>query len=327
MTKLRSLNIPSLTEEVLRILESDKIKTVETLLFTKFQTCLDPQVLARVIKDVESYFSPVSLSFSELLEITTNQSFSVHLPCRSIAALFGGKLCSGQVIELCGSSSCGKSQFCHFLSMLVAQSSGVYYVDSGLSFSASRIREMYLSQSPDVRSDNSEVDMLGRIRYFSIFDGYILLNLLEQIEAMLKYKECYFGQNLRMIVIDSISTLLTPLLGGIKKASQTKYPQRQGHSVLVEISRLLKEIAVTYDILIVTTNTVTGEEGDRRPALGVQWSAVPNIRLLLGKESWIDDEEIYCASVESSNNSELASKTNFKIQTSGIIDVEKDTMY
>lgn len=326
MTKLRSLNIPSLTAEVLRILESEKIKTVEVLLFTKFQSSLDPQVLARVIKDVESYFSPTTLSFNELLEITSSQSFSVSLPCRSIAALVGGRLCSGQVIELCGTSACGKSQFCHFLSMLVAQSSGVYYVDSGLAFSASRIRDM--SQSSDVpRTDNSVEDMLGRIRYFAVFDGFVLLNLLEQIDAMLKYKECYFGQNLRLIVIDSIATLLTPLLGGIKKTSQTKYPQRQGHSVLVEISRLLKEIAVTYDILVVTTNTATGEEGDRRPALGMQWSSVPNIRLLLGKESSIDEEELFCASVESSNNSELASKAYFKIRTSGIIDLEKDTMY
>jgi hypothetical protein len=29
-------------------------------------------------------------------------------------------------------------------------------------------------------------------------------------------------------VIDSISTLLTPILGGVKKTTQTKYPQRQG---------------------------------------------------------------------------------------------------
>lgn len=84
--------------------------------------------------------------------------------------------------------------------MLVAQSSGVYYVDSGLAFSASRIRDM--SQSSDVpRTDNSVEDMLGRIRYvievnslwlmssyFAVFDGFVLLNLLEQIDAMLKYK-------------------------------------------------------------------------------------------------------------------------------------------
>jgi hypothetical protein len=52
-----------------------------------------------------------------------------------------------------------------------------------------------------------------------------------------------------------------------------------------------------------TINAVTGD-GDKRPALGVNWLTVPNVRLLLGKETAVIDEEAYYyAAVESSNNS------------------------
>lgn len=76
-----------------------------------------------------------------------------------------------------------------------------------------------------------------------------------------------------MIVIDSITSLIAPILGGIKKPNLTQYPQRQGyychfiiiyysfilsllflillgHALMVEISRLIKEIAVNHDVVV-----------------------------------------------------------------------------
>jgi RAD51-like protein 3 len=332
MTKLRSLNIPSLTQDILKVLELAKIKTVETLLFSskeKLDQCsLDPQVLSRIITDVQSFFMGSCSTLSELLEVIASQSFSFSTPGRAFNSLFGGKICSGQVIELCGSSSTGKTQLCHYLSMIVAQTSGVYYIDTSLSFSPTRIRQMHDHYSLIKVAENislvevPEIEMLDRIRCFEIFDAFVLLNLLEQINAMIESKESYFGKNLRMIVIDSITSLIAPILGGVKKPNLTQYPQRQGHSLMVEISRLIKEIAVNHDVFVLLTNSLIGEEGgDKRPALGASWVSIPSIRLTIAKEKYSNDgNDIYSATVESSNCTALGTKSYFEIKQEGIIE-------
>jgi len=324
MTKLRCLNIPSLTAEILKVLEKDKIKTVETLLFAKFHCSLDPQVLARIIKDVQSYFVAYSMNFNELLEITSNQSFSISTPSKSLNSLFGGNICSGQVVEICGSSACGKTQFCEYLSMIAAQNSGVYYIDTNLSFSSARIRQMFQNYSSTFGSETSEVEMLDKIRCFEIFDAFVLLNLLEQINAMLECKESYFGKNLRVLVIDSITSLIAPIIGGIKKPNNTKYPQRQGHALMIEISRMMKEIAVNHDVIVLATNSLTGEDGgEKKPALGAIWISVPSIRVILTKEKYVNNNQIYCASVESSNVGVSQEKFYFQLKASGIVEYQE----
>jgi RAD51-like protein 3 len=332
MTKLRSLNIPSLTAEIIKVLELGKIKTVETLLFSskeKLDQCnIDPQVMSRIVTDVQSYFLGSCSTLSEILETIACQSFSIATPGLAFNSLFGGKICSGQVIELCGSSSTGKTQLCHFLSMIVAQTSGVYYIDTGLSLSTLRLRQMHQHYSLIKVADNislvevSEIEMLDRIRCFEIFDAFVLLNLLEQTNAMIESKESYFGKNLRLIVIDSITSLIAPILGGVKMPNLTQYPQRQGHSVMVEISRLIKEIAVNHDVIVLLTNSLIGEEGgDQRPALGASWVSVPSMRLTLAKEKYSNtDRDLYSATVESSNCTALGAKSYFEIQSAGIIE-------
>jgi RAD51-like protein 3 len=331
MTKLRSLTIPSLTPEILKALEQGKIKTVEVLLFSskdKLDQCkVDPQVMSRVLSDVQSHFLGTCSTLSEILETIACQSFSVTTPGLVFNSLFGGKICSGQVIELCGSSSTGKTQLCHFLSMIAAQTSGVYYIDTGLSFSAARIRQMHQHYSLIKVADNisllevAEIEMLDRIRCFEIFDAFVLINLLEQINAMIESKESYFGKNLRMIVIDSITSLIAPILGGVKKPNLTQYPQRQGHSLMVEISRLIKEIAVNHDVIVLLTNSLIGEEGsEKRPALGANWVSVPSMRLTLGKVKDNTGRDLYCAAVESSNCTALGAKSYFEIKPQGIIE-------
>jgi len=332
MTKLRTLNIPSLTPDILKMLEQAKIKTVEALLFSskeKLDQCtLDPQVLSRITADVQSQCMGTCSTLNEMLEVIGSQSFSFSTTGLAFNSLFGGKICSGQVIELCGSSSTGKTQLCHYLSMIVAQTSGVYYIDTNLSFSPTRIRQMHEHYSLIKVADNislvevPEIEMLDRIRCFEIFDAFVLINLLEQIDAMIESKESYFGKNLRLIVIDSVTSLVAPILGGIKKPNLTQYPQRQGHSLMVEISRLVKEIAVKHDVIVVLTNSLIGEEGgEKRPALGASWVSIPSIRLTLAKEKYSNNgSDLYSATVESSNCTALGSKSYFEIKQEGLIE-------
>nr|XP_016436785.1 PREDICTED: DNA repair protein RAD51 homolog 4-like isoform X1 [Nicotiana tabacum] len=79
-----------------------------------------------------------------------------------------------------------------------------------------------------------------------------------------------------MIIIDSISTLITPILGG---------GGAQGHALMVSVGFLLKRLAHEHDICILVTNhMVAGEKGTSKPALGESWRGIPHVRLLLSRD-------------------------------------------
>ncbi|XP_073144177.1 DNA repair protein RAD51 homolog 4 isoform X2 [Henckelia pumila] len=212
------------------------------------------------------------------LELLENAEQKKHLStgCERIDVLLQGGLREGHVTELVGPSSSGKTQICLQAAANVAKKYAgmVVYLDSGNSFSPKRMAQ-FLSRS--FNPANSEVNqilerVMSSIMHHSVFDMFTLLDLLHQLLHDFKSQICC---QVRMVIIDSLSSLISPVLGG---------GGAHGHALMVSAGFLLKELAHEHNLSVVVTNhMVAGEAGASKPALGESWKNIPHVRLLLSR--------------------------------------------
>ncbi|CAK9169555.1 unnamed protein product [Ilex paraguariensis] len=135
--------------------------------------------------------------------------------CERIDMFLQGGLPEGHLTELVGPSSSGKTQ----VSLRAASSVAKNYLDSALfldtcnSISPKRIAQI-VGQISD--PDNKEVNkviqrVMNSIVYHAVFDIYTLLNVLHCLEFNLRSQKV---SQLRLLIVDSISSLISPILGG-----------------------------------------------------------------------------------------------------------------
>ncbi|XP_073144181.1 DNA repair protein RAD51 homolog 4 isoform X6 [Henckelia pumila] len=181
------------------------------------------------------------------LELLENAEQKKHLStgCERIDVLLQGGLREGHVTELVGPSSSGKTQICLQAAANVAKKYAgmVVYLDSGNSFSPKRMAQ-FLSRS--FNPANSEVNqilerVMSSIMHHSVFDMFTLLDLLHQLLHDFKSQICC---QVRMVIIDSLSSLISPVLGG---------GGAHGHALMVSAGFLLKELAHEHNLSVVVS--------------------------------------------------------------------------
>ncbi|XP_057781646.1 DNA repair protein RAD51 homolog 4 isoform X2 [Salvia miltiorrhiza] len=234
------------------------------------------QGIKQIISIMESRQRPW-LNGLELLEDAQLNKCTLSTGCERIDVLLQGGLREGHVTELVGPSCSGKTQVCLKAASHVARNSlgKVVYFDTGNSFSPKRIAQ-FLSLSSDASTAefNKTVERVMRsIVCHSVFDIFTLLDMLRQLINNLKSQIDF---QVRMLIIDSLSSLIAPVLGG---------GGAHGHALMVTAGFLLKEIAHEFNVCVVVTNhMVAGEAGISKPALGESWKSIPHVRLLLSKK-------------------------------------------
>ncbi|CAN1230763.1 DNA repair protein RAD51 homolog 4 [Linum grandiflorum] len=193
-----------------------------------------------------------------------------------------GGLRVGQLTELVGQSSSGKTQFCLRFAASVAKinrRSSVVYIDTGNSFSSRRIeqfvRDSSFNQVLQERTDIVQRAM-SRILCHSVFDIFSLFDTLHQFELKESKEEEEDCMATRLLIIDSISSLITPILGGTSS---------QGRALMTSLGFLLKKLAHEHNIAVLVTNHMVGagEGGSLKPALGESWKSIPHVRLMLSR--------------------------------------------
>ncbi|GAB2274306.1 hypothetical protein Dimus_009072 [Dionaea muscipula] len=158
-----------------------------------------------------------------------------------------GGLREGCLIELVGPSSSGKTQVCLQAAAVTASqhAGGVVFLDTGNSFSPGRIAD-FISQSFQ-RSCSMEGKLksldkaMGNISCARIFDIFSLLDVLRQLESKLKIEMEAESCSTRLLVVDSVSSLITPILGGNGP---------NGHALMVSVGVLLKKLAYEYSLCV-----------------------------------------------------------------------------
>ncbi|XP_048140503.1 DNA repair protein RAD51 homolog 4 isoform X5 [Rhodamnia argentea] len=221
----------------------------------------------------------------ELMEDAQKNKHVLSTGCEGMDFLLRGGLHKGQVTELAGPSSSGKTQFCLLTASTVAYKhmGGVIYLDTGNSFSAKRIAQ-FLNQISRPAFDEMQPIVLQKVMNSilcqSVFDIFSMFDVLHCLESKLKSQMCRGDNDEILIIIDSISSLITPILGSSGS---------QGRALMVSAMSLLKKLAHEYNLAVLVTNhTVGGDGGIPKPALGESWKTLTHVRLLLSRDCGSD---------------------------------------
>jgi len=231
-----------------------------------------------------------------------------------VNSILNGGLHSSTWTELVGEPSTGKTQMCLSAALSTARenSSCVAYVDTSGSFSAERLTEMHINSNEfDINSlvcQNELSAILTRIRCFKIFDPSSLMDFLNDLIKNMEKQQTAYHKLLKLIVIDNLGTIISPILSNLP----------YGHYNMMYISRMIRYLATTFDIAILTTNfTISGG----KPALGKSWSHVSGVQIILEDPT----EIIKQATLMKSPHLPIKQKAKFTISSKGIIDCEDIT--
>ncbi|XP_048323770.1 DNA repair protein RAD51 homolog 4 isoform X2 [Ziziphus jujuba] len=216
----------------------------------------------------------------DLLEDAKQNKHILSTGCEGIDMLLGGGLREGQLTEIVGPSSSGKTQVCLQAASSVAKKhmGSVVYIDTCNSFSPQRVASFVglVSNLPFDQGAKHKIlqNVMSNILCHSVFDIFAMFGVLHQLEFKLRSQK---GDNqVQLLIVDSISSLITPILGG---------SGLHGHALMLSVGYLLKKLAHEHNIAILVTNhTVGGEGGIPKPALGETWKSIPHVRLLLSRD-------------------------------------------
>ncbi|CAB4384678.1 unnamed protein product [Rhizophagus irregularis] len=225
---------------------------------------------------------------SDLLEMLQTDVLSTG--CYGIDELLQGGLHPGEVTEISGETATGKTQlaFSATLTTICANKNNkVLFIDTVSTFSAERIRTLFLESD---RFDHSrcqgmgEEDVMNRIRIAKCFDVYAVMEFIEDLRDHLenKDKDDNVYTNVKLIIIDSFAAIFSPLLG---------VTQTQGHSLMITLTRILRNLAKEYNIAVLVINAAIASNPNNpisvfsstksKPSLGMSWTFMPDVQLYL----------------------------------------------
>ncbi|XP_072738357.1 DNA repair protein RAD51 homolog 4 isoform X7 [Ciconia boyciana] len=333
MVVLRAGLCPGLTEEMIQLLRANGIRTVvdfvssdledvaqkcslsykRTLVALDFRgppvsRCVSAhQALVAVRRVLLAQFSAFPANGADLYEELKSSTAILPTGSPSLDQLLDSGLYTGEVTELMGAPGSGKTQVC--LGIAASVSLGlkqhVVFLDSTGGFTASRLYQMLRSRAED---EEEQLEALQRIQVVRTFDIYEMLSALQELRDRLSQQVVSSMGPLKIVVIDSVSAVIYPLLGG---------RQSEGLAIMMQLARELKTLAREFSLAVVVTNQVTRDSstGPLKPALGRSWSFVPSTRVLLESKE---------ATWEKATTQRVASLAKSPRQPTGI-QVELDT--
>ncbi|RLV90596.1 hypothetical protein DV515_00014394 [Chloebia gouldiae] len=298
MVVLQAGLCPGLTEDMIQLLSANGIRTVVDFVSSDLedvaQKCsLSYKALVAVRRVLLAQFSAFPANGADLYEELKSSTAILPTGSPSLDQLLDSGLYTGEVTELMGAPGTGKTQVC--LGIAASVSLGlkqhVLFLDSTGGFTASRLYQMLQAQTEDEEEQASspgagqglgrlrlcfvlQLEALQRVQVQRVFNIYEVLRALQELRDRLSQQVVSSMGPLKMVVLDSVSAVIYPLLGG---------RQSEGLALMMQLSRELKTLAREFSLAVVVTNQVTRDSstGPLKPALGRSWSFVPSTRVLL----------------------------------------------
>ena len=202
--------------------------------------------------------------------------------------------------ELTGEAGTGKTQLClSAAASAAALGHRVVYVDTGACFSASRVKEFHRGFVTD-DADGAEVEQhlnltLDLITVLRVHDVFELFKALEELGLGLagdpgapgdgglegEREFLDIGGQLGLLVIDSLSSLLSPVL---------TRAHHQGYTVMAAVGALLRSLAPAHDCAVLYTNHTVSGGYVERGAVSIKpcWHSMdrtPHRRLFLSRNT------------------------------------------
>jgi len=241
-----------MTPTIRKVLDSNRITDVSALAISELAVLvaigLDSDDAKRLIEEADIVMKKNGIGFvmGDALLQEYEEREILTTGCQSLDRILGGGLETQRVYEFYGSNGVGKTNLLHQLictAMLKKENGGldcpIIYLDAEGNFSPKRIRMI----APRFSLKPSFV--LSRIAKYSIPTSKILQkSVTKDIYPILN------ETGARLILLDSITTNVRAEYEG-----ETSLPIRQ--NVLGKIVHALKDIAQTYNAVVVVINQVT----------------------------------------------------------------------
>ncbi|NWY44282.1 RA51D protein, partial [Sylvia atricapilla] len=291
MVVLRAGLCPGLTEDMIQLLRANGIRTVVDFVSSDLEDVarkcsLSYKALVAVRRVLLAQFSAFPANGADLYEELKSSTAILPTGSPSLDQLLDSGLYTGEVTELMGAPGSGKTQVC--LGIAASVSLGlkqhVLFLDSTGGFTASRLHQMLQARTEDEEEQAIpgrlrlcfvlQLEALQRIQVVRVFNIYELLSALQELRDRLSQQVVSSVGPLKVVLLDSVSAVIYPLLGG---------RQSEGLALMMQLSRELKTLAREFSLAVVVTNQVTRDSssGPLKPALGRSWSFVPSTRVLL----------------------------------------------
>ncbi|XP_058805349.1 uncharacterized protein LOC131672256 [Phymastichus coffea] len=284
MARLISSVFPVLmNESIVSKLHSEGILTVYDFMLQKCDALMRKTGLTfKEIEEIREYFSTQfgwEITYpGDLFERESKQKILTGI--KNLDALLEGGLGCGTIYEICGSSSAGKSQLCHWLSMHATSngSAVVHYIDASRNFCASRIQMMLESRHCD---DGMIGYVMSNIKVYQICKIYELFNILYSLSKSPDKEQSKSSK--RLIIVDSLSVLCAIV------------SNRDLNPLLCNVAVMCRDIINHSQVVVLIVNTVRSQQAGLflsketennfvlqiKPSLGNYWLNVPNVRLLM----------------------------------------------
>ncbi|KAF2882983.1 hypothetical protein ILUMI_23211 [Ignelater luminosus] len=278
MARLKPEMHPLLTEEVINFLFGKNIYTVVNFLQTEIkQICCITNLAYKEILGIRKHLihknSAVVRNGLDYYKEMIRATAIIPTGIQNVDAMLEGGLLTGNIYEICGLPSNGKTQFCLTIAKNVTQKlqQHVYYIDTKRDFSGRKILRM-------LDAEKLPADQIGnimsRILVKQINTKYELLNCLYSIQ-----KEIDEGLTLRLIIIDS----LPPLFYQTEESAKN-------YGVMNQFVNIMRFLAREYHLAFIVTNCITiWYEGDfsmekaitEKLGLGRYWLSIANFRIMI----------------------------------------------
>ncbi|XP_052714279.1 DNA repair protein RAD51 homolog 4-like isoform X2 [Crassostrea angulata] len=272
MSAVRPNLCPQLSEDVVSKLRSAGVKTVVDLIKTDLEglaleTSLPYKDLVIIRRLLLAQFSTFPVNCSDFYQTTIASSSIIPTPAEKLNELLDGGLYTSEVTEIAGEISSGKTQFCLSLcvSVVMKARQNVVFIDTCGGFSADRLAEIAESLYGEEHLEH----ILQSVKVIEAFDIFHLMTALQTIKDKMVKKVDPFYDTLKLLVVDSITAVIYPSLGG---------QQMDGHGLMVQLSLKLRHLAADFSLCVLVVNNVIG---DGKVSLGKTWSHVPHCRLLI----------------------------------------------
>ncbi|XP_023130436.2 DNA repair protein RAD51 homolog 4 [Amphiprion ocellaris] len=277
MVVLREGMCPGLDAGLLRNLRAADVKTVEDLVSSDTEELarkcsVSYKALLAIRRVLLAQHTAFPVSGADLYEELLSSTAILSTGNPSLDKLLDSGLYTGEITELSGGPGSGKSQVCFGVAVHISYrlKQSVVYIDTTGGLTAGRLLEMLQTET-----SNTEEQMaaLQRIQIFRLFDVYSLLDCLYGLRSGGLQQASVGGGSVKAVIVDSVSAVISPLLGG---------KHNEGMSLMIQVAGVLKTMAKDFNVAALVTNHVTRSgSGEVQPGLGASWSHIPRTRILL----------------------------------------------
>uniref|UniRef100_A0A3Q3WV54 DNA repair protein RAD51 homolog 4 n=1 Tax=Mola mola TaxID=94237 RepID=A0A3Q3WV54_MOLML len=276
MVVLREGMCPGLDADLVRDLRAADVKTVEDLVSSDTedlaQKCsVSYRALFAIRRVLLAQHTAFPVSGADLYEELLSSTAILSTGNSSLDKLLDSGLYTGEITELSGGPGSGKSQVCFGVAVNISYhlKQSVIFIDTTGGLTARRLLQMLEAETSN---REEQMEALQRIHIFRLFDVFSLLDCLYSLRTGMLQQASVGGGSVKAVIVDSVSAVIAPLLGG---------KQSEGMSLMTQVAGVLKTMAKDFNVAVLVTNHVTRSSSRVQPGLGVSWRHVPRTRILL----------------------------------------------